>query len=253
MEEYAVYERNEYDYGVIFLNRPQKRNAISKEMRESISICLQRAKQDSIKFLVITGAGEKMFCAGGDLNELHGNLSPEEAYDILNPMKQLVYQILTFPVPTICLLNGDAVGGGCEIASACDIRIAKEGTRYGFVQSNLGILPGWGGGAVLYQKVHPSFALQWLIEAKLYHAEELKEKSWIHRIVKADEWNDSRGLLADYISKSHNQMFLLKQQYLKKITAGNISDLMDEEVKNAASLWDSSEHKAAVEKFLSRK
>src|SRR5690625_5646758 len=87
-----------------------------------------------------------MFCAGGDLINFHGELTPDEAFSRLYPMKEVLYDIASFPVPTICLLNGDALGGGCEIATACDFRIAKETTKFGFVQSKLGIVPGWGGG-----------------------------------------------------------------------------------------------------------
>ncbi|MFC4023253.1 enoyl-CoA hydratase/isomerase family protein [Oceanobacillus longus] len=252
MSEFVTYKRNQ-GYGEIFLNRPDKRNAISLAMRKSLSVCLQKARKDPIKFLLITGAGDKMFCSGGDLNELHGDLKPEEAFALLSPMKELLYQIVNFPVPTICLLNGDALGGGCEIATACDIRIAKEHTTFGFIQSSLGILPGWGGGTLLYEKVSPHFALNWLIEAKRYDAEELKEHGWLHAIVTVEEWDDRPKLLQNYISKSYKQMIMLKEQYLEKVMGDNLSARMDQEVLNAANLWDSAEHKEAVGKFLTRK
>src|SRR5699024_12828906 len=101
--------------------------------------------------LIITRAGEKMCCSGGDLNHLQGDLSSDEAFKELYPMKECLYEPVSFPVPTVCLLNGDAVGGGCEIATACDFRIGKKGTKFGFVQSKLGIIPGWGGGELLYK------------------------------------------------------------------------------------------------------
>jgi enoyl-CoA hydratase len=81
------------------------------EMRQDFLVCLQRAKQDSIKFLTISGAGE-LFCASGDFNVLRGGLTPEEAFALLYSMKEVLYQIVTFPVPTICLLNEDALVGG---------------------------------------------------------------------------------------------------------------------------------------------
>src|SRR5699024_12371085 len=92
------------------------------------------ARNRDIKFLIITGAGEKMFCSGCDLNHLHGDLSSDEAFKELYPMKECLYELVSFPVPTVCLLNGDALGGGCEIATACDFRIGKKGTKFGFVQ-----------------------------------------------------------------------------------------------------------------------
>src|SRR5690625_4614006 len=127
-------------------------------MADQFANILEQIKERAIPFLVIKSAGDSTFCAGGDLNDFHGALNEEEAYNTLHTMKQVLFQIVTFPVPTICLLQGNAFGGGCELATACDIRIAREDASFGFVQTNFGILPGWGGGALLYEKVHPSFA-----------------------------------------------------------------------------------------------
>src|SRR5699024_6048386 len=139
-----------------------------------------------------------VFCAGGDLTELHGDLPEEAAYEKLHIMKEVLYKIMMFPVPTICLLQGNALGGGCELATACDFRIAKEGTTFGFVQSNLGILPGWGGGAILYKKVAPTFAFNWLTKGAIYGAAYLHEKGWIHKIAHDEQWHDMEKLLQPY-------------------------------------------------------
>lgn len=253
MAEKVQYRKHPENYGEIYLNRPDKHNAIDEMMVKEINAVLQQAKQDAIKFLVITGAGDKMFCSGGDLTQLHGGLTSEEAFAYLYPMKEVLHEIISFPVPTICLLNGGALGGGCEIATACDIRIAKENTRFGFVQSQLGIIPGWGGGALLYEKVNPSFALQWLIEAEVFQAQYLLERGWLHKIVESATWENRHALLNPYISKSYSQMLLLKGQFKLKLSSLGLSALMNEEVRNCANLWDSVEHKKAVEKFLSRK
>ncbi len=246
------YQKMDKGYGVITLNRPEKRNAISEKMANAFHSTLQQARLDALKFLVITGAEDKMFCAGGDLTELHGNLTPAEAYERLRVMKGLLYELVTFPVPVICLLNGNALGGGCEIATACDFRIAKAGTSFGFVQTKLGILPGWGGGALLYEKTHPSFALQWLTEAAIYEAEKLVDKGWVHHIVDASAWHDYEQILQPYVLKSYNQMKLLKQQYLHAISISTLAERMEEEVRNCAELWDSPEHKQAVKQFLEK-
>lgn len=250
MVQYRIIDE---EYGEICINRPEKHNAITTGMVEELSAVLQLAKQDSIKFLVITGSGNEMFCAGGDLHNLHGELMPDEAFQRLYPMKEILHDIVSFPVPTICLLNGDALGGGCEIATACDIRIAKESTKFGFVQTRLGIIPGWGGGAILYEKVNPSFALQWIMEAEILNAAFLLDRGWIHRIVTNEVWDNREALLKAYLSKSHKQMLLLKSQYKLKLSSLGLSSLMNEEVRNCANLWDSVEHKEALQQFLSRK
>lgn len=247
------YERNDKGYSIIHLNRPEKHNAISVQMTEELRVSLEQAKKDKVKFLVITGAGDRMFCAGGDLNDLHGDLSSDEAYEHLTPMKEILYEIASFPVPTICLLNGDALGGGCELATSCDFRITKPSTKFGFVQANLGIIPGWGGGVLLYEKVAHSFAYQWLLEAKVYPAEELKKRGWIHRIVEDFQLENIDKLLEPYLSKSYDQMKVLKKQYKKALSASDLSSRMSEEVKDCSYLWTSEEHKRAVDHFFQRK
>ncbi|RKQ37386.1 enoyl-CoA hydratase/isomerase family protein [Oceanobacillus halophilus] len=247
------YQKADQGYGIILINRPEKRNAISEEMIAMFRRCLKQARKDNIKFLVITSAGEKMFCSGGDLTYLHANLGESEALERLNPMKDVLYEIASFPVPVIGVLNGDALGGGCELATACDIRIAKESAKFGFVQSNLGILPGWGGGVLLYEKVHPTFALQWLMEGKVYDTHLLKDKGWINRIVAEHELEDYDKLLQSYISKNSRQMLLLKKQYIKNRKRNTLYGDMSAEVEQTASIWGSEEHKLAVGKFLARK
>jgi enoyl-CoA hydratase/carnithine racemase len=249
----VTYEKYDAGYGEICLNRPEKNNAVSQEMTKELMDVLEKAKQDSLKFLVITGKGN-MFSAGGDLFDLHGDLTTEEAFSLLYPMKEVLFELANFPVPTIGLLNGNALGGGCELATACDIRIAKASTKFGFVQTKLGILPGWGGGALLYEKVNPSFAMNWLMEASILEADHLMQHGWLHKIMPMEAWGDkSNDFLKPYISKSYEQMKMLKLQYKKKISSLSLSSLMSEEVRNCASLWETPEHKAALNQFLNRR
>ena len=254
MTEFVTYQKFvDLNYGRILINRPEKHNAISLKMAKDFKECLLLANKDDIKFLVITGAGDRMFCAGGDLNDLHGDLAPDDAFQQLYPMKEVLHEIVSFPVPTICLLNGDALGGGCEVATACDIRIARQNSTFGFVQTNLGITPGWGGGTLLYEKVNPNFAYQWLLEGTIHSAERLEQAGWLHHVITDEEMADTENLLNPYLTKSHEQMRILKSQYKKKIASLGLVSLMNEEVRNCANLWDSKEHKEAVERILNRK
>ncbi|MEI3610998.1 enoyl-CoA hydratase/isomerase family protein [Pseudogracilibacillus sp. SO30301A] len=250
MNKLITYEEKEY--GIILLNRPEKRNAISVEMAKELSKVLEEIKERQIKFLVIKSAGDSVFCAGGDLTDFHGDLDEEKAYRTLHTMKQVLFQMITFPVPTISLLQGNALGGGCELATACDIRIAKEGSKFGFIQSNLGILPGWGGGALLYEKVHPSFAFQWLTEGRMYDTTLLKQKGWIHKIVQANEWENEMELLREYLSKTVEQMAYLKSQYIESLSVPTLMEKMEKESARCASLWTSAEHKQAVQQFQNK-
>lgn len=242
----------ESTYGTITLNRADKRNAISREMALQLSELLDRLKDEPPKFLVIKSAGEKVFCSGGDLTELHGDLDEDEAFKRLSPMREVLYKIVTFPVPVIALLQGNAFGGGCELATACDIRIARENTKFGFIQSNLGILPGWGGGAILFKKVHPTFAIQWIAEGAIFPASYLQTKGWLHHIVSEDEWHDEAEILKAYTNKSIEQLKYVKKQLLNALDITNLKNDMDEESRKSAYLWPSEEHKLAVQQFLNK-
>lgn len=240
------------EFGTIYINRPEKRNAISVEMAEHLSSLLNKIKESEIKFLVFKSAGDNVFCAGGDLNDFHEDLTENEAYETLHTMKQVLFQIVSFPVPTICLLQGDALGGGCELATACDIRIAKENTKFGFVQSNLGILPGWGGGAILHEKVHSSFAFQWLTEGAIHDATLLYEKGWIHEIVSESLWYEEEVILEKYLKKSILQMQYLKSQYIEALSLPTLFEKMEKESSRCANLWDSKEHRQIVKQFKNK-
>lgn len=250
--KHITYTYHEEGYGEIQLNRPEKHHAINGEMIEELEQCLEQAKENPISFLAITGTGDETFCAGGDLHYFHDQLDIEHAFSHLYPMKEILHTLVMFPVPTICLLNGNAFGGGCEIATACDIRIAKEGTTFGYVQSNLGITPAWGGGTLLYEKVPSSFALQWITEGSTYAATDLYHKGWIHSIVSEDVFNDRLHVLAPYIKKSAEQMEILKSQYKQHITALGLSARMNEEVRQCANLWNSPLHQETVQQMMAK-
>lgn len=253
MTKNIIYEKNKtYNYGLITLNRPEKRNAISKSMIDQLKLSIERAKSDEIKALVITGEGEKTFCAGGDLTYFHPELSTEEAFSRLYEMKEVLFDLLSFDVPTICLLNGSAFGGGCELATACDIRIAREGTYFGFVQSSLGIIPGWGGGELLYHKVNPNFAFQWLVEGTVLDTEQLHASGWLHDVVVDDSWHHIDRVLEKYLMNTIEQMSYLKLQYKQHLATLSFSATMNEEVRQCSELWGSTRHRSQVKQILNK-
>lgn len=250
-EQLVVYEQKDH-YGLLTINRAKKHNAISLDMAQQMYDILNTIKDEPLKFLVLQSNGDKTFCAGGDLYDYRSDLDEAEAYSALHEMKQVLMQLVTFPALTICLLQGNAYGGGCELATACDIRIAKESTQFGFIQSNLGILPGWGGGAILYEKVHPSFAYHWLTVGSIYDAKTLADKGWIHVVVREDEWEEIRQL-KDYTRKSSEQIRHLKSQYIESLSVPTLLEKMEKESARCASLWGSPEHKKALQQFYRKR
>ncbi|HLS35857.1 MAG TPA: enoyl-CoA hydratase/isomerase family protein [Bacillota bacterium] len=251
MNNYITYSFTENEYSVITLNRPSKRNAINLQMANEFFAAIEQAEEDRGKFLVIKSSDDNVFCAGGDLNDFHSELNVEEIFPHLYKMKEVLNALVTFPVPTICLLTGDAYGGGCELATACDIRIAREDTKFGYVQSNLGILPGWGGGVLLYERVQASFAFHWLTEGAILSAPYLLKQGWIHKNIAKEQWNE-KDILTPYMKNSYEQMTILKSQYNEKISFLSLAAKMNEEVRQCSVLWGSEHHKQAVQEILNK-
>jgi enoyl-CoA hydratase len=166
----------------ITINRPQALNALNQEtlseLKGVIQDCAERA---DIKGIIITGAGEKAFVAGADIKELT-QLSKEAAFTLAQNGQQIFKMIEDCPKPVIAAINGFALGGGCELAMACHIRLASENAKFGLPEVNLGILPGYGGTQRLAQLVGRGKALELAMTGDMISAQEAKEIGLVNHV-----------------------------------------------------------------------
>jgi len=130
---------------VLTIDRPQARNAIGLRTMDELDAALAALAGYGAHCAVLTGAGDRAFVAGGDLRELESVTSEEFAADMATRMRRTLDRIASLPIPVICALNGAAIGGGAEVAVACDYRISADDARIGFTQVLLGVMPAWGG------------------------------------------------------------------------------------------------------------
>lgn len=150
----------------LVINRPQRRNALALALLDAIGATLAEHAADSdILCAVITGSGEKCFAAGGDLQELDAIRSAADTRAMSRRGRAALDQVRAFPVPVIAALNGLALGGGAELALACDLRIAAPNAEIGFLQAQLGVTTAWGGGIDLALTVGDRSALRILATA----------------------------------------------------------------------------------------
>lgn len=157
----------------VTLNRPEKRNPLSRAVLASLrEIFEAHAADERIALVVLTGAGDKSFAAGGDLRDLEQVQSMDQARALTDLGNGAFNAIRRFPVPVVAALNGVALGGGAELALACDLRIAAAHARIGFVQGTLNIPTAWGGGNDLAAIVGPAKALVLLAGAPVLGAAE---------------------------------------------------------------------------------
>jgi len=171
---------------ILTVNRPDKLNALNDQVRIDLLAALAGIEHDDgIGAVVITGAGEKSFIAGADIGEFAGR-SP---FDQLEAMRSpRIFDIRgSFPKPVIAMINGFCLGGGCELASSCDLRIASEKARFGQPEINLGLIPGGGGTQRLPRLIGLGNTLRLVLTGDMIGAAEAKEMGLVEMVVPHEE------------------------------------------------------------------
>jgi enoyl-CoA hydratase len=184
--ENLLYEKKD-GIGWITFNRPKVLNALNRKTIEELREVLLDAREDSaVRVLIITGAGEKSFVAGADIGEL-AQRTPVDGKDFSLFGQGVVHLLETLGKPSICAINGFALGGGCELALACSIRIASKSARLGQPEVKLGILPGYGGSQRLARLCGKGVAHELCLTGEMISAEEAQRIGLVNRIYEAAE------------------------------------------------------------------
>jgi enoyl-CoA hydratase len=168
--KYTSYEYKDF-IGTLVINRPGALNALNREILSEISQTLKEIASTDLRCLIITGGGEKSFVAGADIEEML-SLTPPAAREYSGTGNALMNVIDNFPSPVIAAVNGYALGGGFELALACDIRMASENAVFAFPEVSLGILPGYGGVKRIVNLIGPGKAKELLFTARRITAAE---------------------------------------------------------------------------------
>jgi len=170
----------------ITVNRPDKLNALNRETMEEIGAAVERALEDAaVRVLVFTGAGDKAFVAGADIAEMAA-LNAAEAQRFSQFLQQTLERIERSPKPVIAAVNGFALGGGCELALACHIRIAADVAKFGQPEVNLGLIPGAGGTQRLPRVVGRGVALELILGGGMIDAAEAHRIGLANKVVPSD-------------------------------------------------------------------
>lgn len=171
--------------GLITVDRPEARNALSLDVQNDLRAALHNAADDdAVKCVVITGAGDKVFVAGADVTQLRGYTKHD---GLAGRLQGLIDEIATFDKPTVAAVNGYALGGGCELALACDLRIASSRARFGFPETGLSVIPGAGGTQRLSRLVGQGHALDLILTGRFVEAQEAKAIGLVSRVVAPEE------------------------------------------------------------------
>ena len=184
MADFILYEV-EGAVGTITINRPKALNALNSQVLDELNETLDAVDLDTVRCLVLTGAGDKSFVAGADIAEM-SSLTKAEGEAFGKKGNDVFRKLETFPIPVIAAVNGFALGGGCEISMSCDIRICSENAIFGQPEVGLGITPGFGGTQRLARLVGAGMAKQLIYTARNIKAAEALRIGLVNQVVSAE-------------------------------------------------------------------
>jgi len=188
--KFIVYEKSE-GIATVTLNRPEALNAFSKEVVSELLQALEDIRSDeSVRVVILTGAGEKAFSAGADIKAMIG-MNASKARELSLMGEKLCLALENLEKPVIAALNGYALGGGLEVAMSCDLRIASENSRMGQTEINIGLIPGWGGTQRLTRLVGRTKAKEMVFTGKMIDAKTAEQLGIVNMVVPADKFREA--------------------------------------------------------------
>ncbi|MBF6192404.1 enoyl-CoA hydratase/isomerase family protein [Nocardia implantans] len=225
---------------VVTINRPHARNAIAPATMDQLEKAIDAAAE--ARALVVTGAGDRAFVSGGDLEELAALRTEEQAAEMARRMRGICDRLAAFPGPVIAALNGHALGGGAEVAVAADIRIAAEDIRIGFNQVSLAIMPAWGGAERLARLVGPGRALMLAGAGTVIDAPSAERIGLVDKVFPRGEFDKGWRAVARSLASA-------PAGAIKRVVGGVEPE---EAIAAFARLWVTDEHWRAADRVMNR-
>jgi enoyl-CoA hydratase len=237
---------------LITINRPDKRNALNIKTREEGAALLEELRNDdTVGVVVFTGAGDKAFIAGADIAEFAGRTAMAQR-DVMTG-RSLFTAIDTFPKPIIAMINGYCLGGGCELALACDIRIASENASFGQPEINLGIIPGGGGTQRLTHLVGEGKAMELILTGEIIDAKTAYTIGLVNHVVPADQLEAKTIEVANRIADKGPIALRLAKEAVKLASRSLLDEGLRREVDLFALCFSTEDKDEGVKAFLEKR
>lgn len=239
---------------VLTVDRPGVHNAIGLTTMPELARVLDHLERSpDLAALVLTGAGDKTFVSGGDLKELEQLTTHEAAAAMSRQMQTLMARLSGLPIPVVAAINGDSFGGGCEVALACDIRIASTRARFAFKQVTIGITPAWGGRARLLSLVGRSIALRLMLTGEVLDGAEAMRIGLVNQVVEPSAVFETAMALARQIAANPNSAVrAIKRQVVDGARLEGEA-ATEFEADSFARTWISDDHLKAVAAWKQRR
>lgn len=237
---------------VLTINRPDKLNALNAAVhREGVSALEELANDDSVRVAVIKGAGEKSFVAGADISEFVEN-SPEQQRNIMLS-RSLFNAVDVFPKPVIAMINGFCLGGGNELAMACDLRICSEKSRFSQPEINLGIMCGGGGTQRLTRLIGETRAMQLILTGDMIDAQTALQFGLVNAVYAPEELEAKTMELANKIAEKAPIALRYSKEAVKLASRSNLDEGLRREIDLFALCFATEDKKEGVAAFLEKR
>lgn len=238
--------------GILSINRPEKLNALSSVVHREGVAALDDFRQDAeIRVVVITGIGEKAFIAGADISEFEGKTPVTQRSTFQE--RTLFNTIDTFPKPVIAMVNGFCLGGGNELALACDIRVCSENARFSQPEINLGIMPGGGGTQRLTRLIGEGRAMELCMTGEMIDAATAHRFGLVNYVYPPDELRAKTLELAGKIAEKAPVALQLVKEAVKFASRSNLDEGLRREVDLFAICFSTEDKKEGVAAFLEKR
>jgi enoyl-CoA hydratase len=238
----------------ITISRPDKHNALTLSVLNALAASVREVgARAGTKLIVVRGAGEKYFAAGGDLVELSAVRTPAEIEAMADAASSALDAVRYSPVPVVAYVNGDAIGGGAELAVACDMRVLAPHAHIGFVQGRLAITSAWGGGPDLFALVGAARATRMMMRCELVGA--AQAVAWGLADLEAADGLDGEafaGFVRPMLERTRAVLESIKQQAVLSRDGASLAERRAVERRHLVTTWSSAEHWQAVDGFLAR-
>ena len=236
------------------LNRAAVRNAVDGALMTALSEAIDGlAPRDDLVAVILTGAGSESFCAGGDLKWLRTFATPARGSEMSRRMQDILQRLSELPAPVIGVLNGYALGGGTEVALACDLRVMEEHSRLAFKQARVGVMSGWGGGPRLLRLVGYARALELFATCRTVTPDEALALGLANRVAPSGRGLGVARELADSFRPASGRSIRTIKKLLQGAASLDQQAAAELEATLFADVWCSPEHDAAVAAFLEKR
>lgn len=253
MTEYKTIELTlEAGIATLTINQAKSLNALTTEVLSEIGQAITEVEDNlDLRALIITGAGEKSFVAGANIVEMKDkNAIEAEVFGRLG--NDVFYHISTLRIPVIAAVNGFALGGGCELAMACDIRLASENALFGQPEVGLGITPGFGGTQRLARLIGPGLAKELIYTGRNVKAEEAKAIGLVNKVVPLENLMEEAKKLAAKIAKQAPFAVEKAKELINKGLDVSLASGIDLECQGFGILFSTADQKAGMEAFVKK-